>query len=214
MKTLMRFLVMITAALMLASCGGGGGCAGTVSPGSTNSCKSGTTAPGAAPVVARFVYTLDKSSITNSGTDEALLTMTALDASNNVISGVPVSVTVSSGAYVPTQNPTDASGQAKGKIQIGGDYSNRIITATFTDGNAVGVASIAVTGATVSVQALPAAPAPGDAVTVTVKATNINGQAINNVSIQLSGMSYAGGALTTGPTGTATATITAPAAGS
>jgi ABC-type glycerol-3-phosphate transport system substrate-binding protein len=80
MKTLMRFWMALAMVSLIAACGGGGGCAGTPTNG-TNTCSSASTAtPGAAAAVAKFVYTLDKVSIPNTGgaTDVALLTMTAL----------------------------------------------------------------------------------------------------------------------------------------
>jgi len=53
-----------------------------------------------------------------------------------VITNVPIQVSVSSGAYAALSSATDANGQVKGNIGIGGDKSNRTIVATFTDGAA------------------------------------------------------------------------------
>lgn len=202
-------LLMVAATLLLASCGGGGGCAGTPTNG-TNTCGS-TATPTGKPAVASFVYTLDKGTILNTGGDQALLTITALDASRNVITGVPITVSLSSGTYVQLVAITDASGQVKGNITIGGDYSNRPITATFTDGAGVsGTASVVVTGSKIAFTVLPASPAPSTSVDIGIKATNANGVGIAGASLQVTGLSYTG-TLITDASGNATVTTTSPA---
>jgi len=65
MKRLISFLA-VSVALLLTACGGGGGCAGTPTNG-TNTCGGTTTTTAGTPVVATFVFTLDKTSITNTG---------------------------------------------------------------------------------------------------------------------------------------------------
>lgn len=215
MTTLMRLLIVAATALLLAACGGGGGCAGTVN--GTNTCAStsggagGTTTT--APAVARFVYTLDKNTINDSGTDAATLTITALDASNNVISGITINVSVSSGTWTYTNKTTDASGNVVGKVAAAGDKSNRTITVNFTDGNGtVGTAAVLVTGATMSLTVTPTTPNVGQLVTVAVKAADVNSNGAAGVPVQvsLSGGSYSG-TLTTDASGQASVAVTAPA---
>lgn len=214
MKTLMRFLAMLAVAAMLAACGGGGGCAGTVDGVDTCATTASTvpaTSTGAA-AVASFVFTLDKASINTSGTDEALLTVTALDASRNVVVGVPILMSVSSGGYQPLVAITDSTGQIKGKINISGDKSNRTIVATFSNGSGVtGTASVVVAGTTVTVMPTPASATPGQTVTVTARATDSTGVPIANASIQLGGTFGFTQLVTTDSSGNATASLAAPA---
>jgi hypothetical protein len=54
----------------------------------------------------------------------------ARDASNNVLAGVPVTFTASSGAIQVTQPITDAAGVATATVSTGGDSSLRTITVT------------------------------------------------------------------------------------
>lgn len=189
-------LFAIVGIALLASCGGGGGSAGTT-PG-------GTTA-----TVASFDYVLDKSSISNSGADEATLTATALDANNNPVSGVDFKVNVSSGIYTPTNTTTDTSGKAVGKISMGGNKSNRSITVNMTVGGKAKTDTITVTGSDIALSTVPAAPAPGASVVLTVKVVDVNGVGIGNAPVTLSGSLGFKGSVTTDSTGTATASLSA-----
>jgi hypothetical protein len=181
---------------LLASCGGGGGSAGTTT--------GGTTA-----TVAGFDYVLDKSSIANSGADEATLTATALDANNNPVSGVDFKVGVSSGIYTPTNTSTDTGGKAVGKISLGGNKANRTITVNMSVGGKTKSDTIVVTGSDIALSTVPAAPAPGAGVVLTVKVVDVNGVGISNTPVVLSGSLGFKGSVTTDSTGTATASLSA-----
>jgi hypothetical protein len=213
-----KCLVGLMIALALVACGGGGGNPGTstgataTSAGATGTTTTTVTTP--VPTAASFVFSLDKSSINNGGTDKAVLTITALDASRNVVSGVPVTVALNSGIYTSSGGVTDASGQTSGSIAIGGDKTNRTISASITVGSQSGTAVVAVTGASLTVSTLPATPAPGQQVTVTAKAIDTNGAAIQGVSIQFGGTLGVTQLVTTNSLGNATASLGAsPAAG-
>ena len=75
-----KFAIGFTTSLLLISCGGGGGSSGTVA----NSTAS-TAVASRVPVASSFVFSLDKPSIPNGDTEKTLLTITALDASRNVL---------------------------------------------------------------------------------------------------------------------------------
>jgi hypothetical protein len=209
----MRYLLQLltlASVLLLASCGGGDGCAGAPIGSPPNGCGAAASTTGVA-AIASFVFTLDKSSISNAGGDKALLTVTALDASRNVIVGATVFVSVSSGIYVPLVTKTDATGSISGNVQIGGDKSNRNIVVTFGDGVAVsGTATVAVTGANVAITPLPSTPALGASVQANIKATDANGAGIAFANIQLGGTLGFTQLITTDASGNASATITAP----
>ena len=206
--SLLKYVASLAVAVALTACGGGGGSAGTVSgPASGASAPSNSTTVSTAP--SGFVFTLDKSSINNSGTDKALLTITALNAARNVIPGVPVSVSLDSGAYAVLVGTTDAAGQASGNISIGGNKANRNITATITVGVQTSTVVVAVTGSQISLTPLPATPTPGGSVALIVKATDVNGNAIDGASIQLGGSLGFSQVVTTGTDGVGTGAVTA-----
>jgi hypothetical protein len=197
---LFKTLAGLMLAATLAACGGGGGSAGTTSPG------AGAGTPGTA-TLASFIYQLDKVSITNSGSDKALLSVTALDANNNPVSGASLSVSLDSGVYTPITATTDSSGQASGNISIGANKANRNITATIALGGQSATAVVAVTGSQIALTPVPATPAPGASTRVDIKVTDANGAGVPNVAVQLSGSLGFTGSVTTDTTGNASATL-------
>lgn len=201
---LLKYAMGLALAMALTACGGGGGSAGTAS-GST------PTTTATAATAASFVFTLDKSSISNAGSDKALLTVTALDASRNVMSGVPVSVSVDSGAYTPVTVTTDITGQVSGNISIAGNKANRNITASITVGGQTGSVVVTVTGSQISLTSLPATLSPGaSGVQVAVKATDANGVGVSG-AIQLGGTLGFTQLVTTDSSGNATVTLASAA---
>ncbi len=198
MRNLYKILCIATI-LSVAGCGGGGGSSGT-SPGGGN---------GGAQNVASFDYQVDKAALTNSGSDDATLTITALDSKNNPVSDAAVSVTVDTGIYTPISSATDSAGKAAGKISVGSNKSNRNIAYTMTVGNQKKSGVIAVTGSAIDVTTVPSAPRPGSAVTVSVKVSDVNGTGIANTPVALSGTLGFSNSLTTDSNGTATARIAA-----
>lgn len=175
MKKMLQILG-VGLSMALVACGGGGG-----NPGSSG---SGT---GPAPTVASVIYKLDKIAISNSGGDEALLTVTALDATNNPVEKANLMVSVNSGVYTPVTTVSDATGQASGKVSIGDNKANRDITATIKMGDKSTVAVIPVTGSQISLSLVPAAPSPGTPAKLSIKVTDVNGAGIAQASVKLSG---------------------------
>lgn len=197
--SLLKFVMGIAVATALVACGGGGGSAGTT-PGGTND---------GAAVVSSFVFTLDKSSITNGGSDQALLTVTALDAGRNVMSDVAVSVSVDSGVYTPITSTTDSTGQVSGNISIGGNKANRNITATIRVGaTQTGTAIVTVSGSQITLTPSPVSVSPGQSVLVTVKATDVNGVGMAG-KVQLGGTLGFTQVVDVNPNGSGTATLPA-----
>ena len=187
-----KYVAALGLTLALAACGGGGGDPGTslVSPAVNDSVSTDTTnVPlDTATVPESFVFSLDKFTLSNSGSDKSLLTVTVLDAARNVLVGVPVAVALNSGVYTPIKSTTDASGQITGNVSIGSDKSNRTIEARISVLSLpVGIASVAVIGSQVSLTAVPATPIPGERVQLAIKATDANGAGIVGARIQLGG---------------------------
>jgi len=213
MTQIVRLLVGLLLAAVLAACGGGGGSAGStgVSGGTgTTGGTGGTGGTTTTPTVASFIYTLSKNQLNNSGQDSVDLVMTALDANNNPVKDVAVSVSVNSGVYTPASSTTDATGKASGSISIGGSKANRNIVATMKVGAQTSTATIPVVGSTVSLTAVPAPPAPGQAVRVDIKVTDSTGAGIPNAVVQMGGSLGLTGTATTDATGSASANGVAP----
>lgn len=200
-----KYLATLGMVLGLAACGGGGGSAGSQIGGSSG---GGTSTP----VASSFVFTLDKSSINNGGSDKALLTVTALDAANNVLSGVPVAVAVGSGFYTPVTSTSDATGQVTGNISIGSDKSNRTITATISVNGISNskLASVMVTGSRILVTPSNATPSPGESISLNVSVYDSSNVVIPNVDVSLSGIAGLPGTVNTGVSGSKVVTFSTP----
>lgn len=197
-KTLATALVSVA----LAACGGGGG-----SSGSTPGGGGGGGGGDESPAIASMIYTLSKAAVDNTGADSSVLVVTALDADNNPVEGVPLSVSVDSGVYTPTTVETDASGQASGTITIGADRSNREITASIRLGSERATAVVQVIGSEITLTPVPATPAPGSAVRVEIRVRDANGAGVPNAQVELSGTLGLTGTVTSDATGNAVATL-------
>lgn len=166
--------IFIASAVLLSACGGGGG-------------SAGNTGDGTASTISSIEVQADKNTITNSGLDSALLTITALDANRNPVAGAAVSVSLSSGIYTANLTETDSSGKVTGKVSAGENKSNRSISASIKIGGQTRVVPIAVTGSKISVAATPAVPTPGASVTITAKVVDVNGNGITGSVVKFSG---------------------------
>jgi hypothetical protein len=83
-------------------------------------------------------------SILTDGSTSATISALARDASNNVLAGVPVTFTASSGAIQVTQATTDATGTAQATLTTGGDSAARTITVTGATGSLTSTVQIPV----------------------------------------------------------------------
>lgn len=118
-------------ALMLASCGGGGGSPGTVAGGSSGSnSNTVSTNPGS---VSLIFSSPELKSAGVAGT-EVTITAQVKNDSNNAIANVPVTFSADSGALTGVDTATDKNGQAKATLGISGDHTNRTITVTVVAG--------------------------------------------------------------------------------
>ena len=200
---LLNYVAGLAMVVVLAACGGGGG-----NPGTGPLTPASGPNPANTPVATSFVFSLDKSSISNAGGDKAILTVTALDAARNVMSDVPVSVSIDSGTYTPITKITDASGQVTGNISTGSDKSNRTIVATISvAGLSSGAANVTVVGSQISLAVIPATLRPDASVQVAVKATDANGAGIVGATVQLGGTLGFSQSVSTDASGNATATL-------
>ena len=204
MSKILKLIGGLALASILAACGGGGGSAGQTTPGSNT---------GAGATATDLIFDLGgKSSITNTGSDFATLTVTVLDANRNVMADIPVSVSLTDGVFqVVSGNATDSNGQFVGTIGIGGNKTNRTINATINAAGLSRVASVVVTGSQISVTPLPATPTPGQTVTLDIGTADSAGSPVSTV-VTLSGTAGLTGQFLTDAAGSRSITFNAPGA--
>lgn len=153
--------------------------------------------------------------ILSDGTQTATLTALVKDANNNVIPGVTVAFTATSGALAVTQPATDATGSALATLSSGGDPSNRTITVTAATGGATATITVPVTGTTLSVTGSPTLVLNGTG-TYTVALANSAKTGISNTAVTLAsalGNTLTPASVTTASTGQASFTVTATKSG-
>jgi hypothetical protein len=179
----MKSLVAVLAvAVGLAACSAGG------------STQNSTTTPGTT-TAADLVVAVDKSTINDTGSDVALITVTAVDASRNVVKGATVAIAPDSTALVTVSSTTtNASGIVTGTLSIGSDKSNRAITVNVTSGSIKKSVIVNVTGA--DLQATPGPATAGSSATVAYRLVDKNSNPIQGAAVAVT----LAGAVTTGNT--------------
>ncbi|MGJ7580595.1 hypothetical protein ACSFA3_10480 [Variovorax sp. RHLX14] len=212
---------VLAAALLLAACGGGGGSPSVPTSVATGTSTgtgtgTGTGTSTTTPVAADLIVSLDKSAISNSGTDQSSLTVTAVDASRNIVAGVPVSVTLDGNAvFTPgTGAVTGADGVFTGKIGIGSDKSNRLVNYKVNSGTLAKAGAVSVTGIVLESSTTPSKPQPGETVVMRVVVKDATGNVVAGTRVNVSGVPGAAiAAQTTGSGGSVTFSFAAPAVG-
>ena len=198
-------MMTVAAAGLLASCGGGGSDTGDC----VFDCGGGG---GGTTTVADLIVTLDKQSLTNSGSDELTATVLAVDSKRVVVSGASVTLSVDEGAVlVAGSTTTDTAGKVTGTVGVGADRSNRLITFTAVSGSLRKTATIAVTGSSISAS-LASTVEPGsvnNAIRYRVVDVNSNPLVGQEISVSAPGFTTVSG--TTGSNGEFVYTYTAPA---
>lgn len=203
MKLVKAIWILMTA-LLLASCGGGGGAGDSpFNPG------DGTTN------VSDLVVTASSTQMQNTGSDDVTITVTAVDSDNNALGTVPVKVTADSGAIVTSDSAeTDESGKISSTVSIGANKSNRVITVTAVSGTVSKSVQIQVTGTNVSMVLNPAVVPPNAAANIQIRVVDGAGNAMANqaVTVAAAGLSPAEATGTTDSNGSFVYAYTAPAA--
>jgi Bacterial Ig-like domain (group 1) len=164
--------------LALAACGGS-----TNDCGSSfmNGCASSGPPP---PTVASLTLLTSLAQVPSDGSKSATITALARDANNNVMTGISVAFSASSGALVPTQPKTDANGLALATVDSGTDPSNRTITVTATAGTATATVPVIVNGTTLALSG-PSNLVLNSTGNYTVVLTNSSGQGISGIPVTL-----------------------------
>jgi hypothetical protein len=198
---LIRLLASTFFVTVLAACSGGGG-----NPGATVSGPSGTapnpttpTAPTtpATASVSDLVITLDKTQINNNVATEIELQAQAVDAGRNAVSGAAGTIEIKdvSGGAAASGGPfvTDADGKFKAKISIGASKTNRAVTIKVKVNTLEKNTLFSVVGSKLQLSLSPAAPAPGETVTLEVTALDASNAGVANEGVTLNGFAAVNG---------------------
>ena len=163
------------------------------------------------PRASDITLLLDRTNVGNSGGDVVKVTVTAVDALRNVITGIPVTISADNNATVsPSGKTTDATGKVTADVLIGADKSNRLITVTAKSDTLVRTATFSVNGAAIQSTALPALPIAGSRGTIEYLVSDVNKNPMAGVPITISGPGITGGTGTTGANGEYVFTYVAP----
>jgi hypothetical protein len=155
-------IVVLAGALLLAACGGKDSITsvGTTGTGTGTGTGSGSSTTIAA--VAGVTAQASVPSILSDNSTSATITAFVVDASNNLIGGIPVTFSPSSGAIAPLGTATDDTGTQTATLSTPGNSTPRTITVTIKAGGktaTVDVQVVAGSTASTSVQmGSPAAP--------------------------------------------------------
>jgi len=166
MHKLLLIIVCASVAL-LAGCSGNGNLAAATASGSgsgsgSSSSGSGTgtgTGTGAVPSVSKVTVTTSSPSILSDGSTTATITALVVGSTNNLIAGVPVTFTASSGGVAVTQATTDTSGAAKATLSTAGDGTLRTITVAAAASGKTGTATVQVVSGSTSTSVQMGSPA-------------------------------------------------------
>jgi hypothetical protein len=153
--------------------------------------------------------------IPSDGSKAATITALVRDANNNLLQGVTVAFTASSGGLTVTQKTTDATGSAIATLNSANDPTNRTITVTATAGTATATIPVSVTGTVLSVSGPPSLVL-GSQGTYTVSIANSNNTGIANTTVTLAsalGNTLSAATVVTDATGKKTFTVTAAKSG-
>src|SRR5664279_3802546 len=179
MNKFFKVLFATAVVAFVASCGGGGGDAGT-SP------FGGGGTGGGATKAADLILTVSSAQIPNTGSSSATVTATAIDASRNALSGIPVSISADGNAVLSTSGTTTGTdGTLSAKLSIGSDRGNRLITVTATAGSISKTATVQVVGTTITSVLVPAVIAPAASGEVQYHVVDQAGNPMSDQTVQI-----------------------------
>lgn len=220
MKKFVSVMITAVAALALASCGGSGSGSGPLTGG-----QSQNTTPPPPPAQYSLSVLTSSPQIPSDGSKAANITALVRDSNNNLVKGVTVSFTASSGAISVTTGTTGSDGTAAATLSTAGDPTNRDIKVTATAGASTATVDVNVIGTKLSLSG-PSSMVLGDTQPYTVAlvdsaGTGISGQSVNITSAKSNALnpstfttSTSGqGTFTMNATNGGTDTLTASAAG-
>jgi hypothetical protein len=197
----MKLIRLLTSTFMLTvlmACSGGGG-----NPGATVPSPSGTVPDPSTPTttpttpatasVSDLVITLDKTQINNNVATEIELQAQAVDAGRNAVSGAAGTIEIQDVSGGAGPFVTDADGKFKAKISIGASKTNRAVTIKVKVNTLEKSTLFSVIGSKLQLSLSPAAPVPGETVTLEVTALDASNAGVANEGITLNGFAAVNG---------------------
>jgi hypothetical protein len=207
----LRLLVAAVGIAVLTACGGGGGSPGVDVKNPANTTTVSVTATD-------LVVSLDKVTLSNTGTDRVVLDVVAVNSTGNAVADAPITVNVDNGAVFQGSSAasngsfrTDPSGKFSGQITSPGNKANRTINVVVKSGNTTKNLTIAVIGTQISLTPVPGAPLVGQPVSLTLRVADANDVGIAGVSLTLGGSAGFIGVFTTDINGNVVVSRSAPA---
>lgn len=184
----LKFVMLASIAVLLAACNGG--TQDTLSsPGSGGSGSgSGTGGGTGTSSAAAITVTSDTPTIPSDGSTNATLTAYVRDANNNLLSGIPVTFTASSGGVSGSPATTDSTGTAQAQLLTAGDNSLRTISVTATAGSLqanVSVQVVTASSQSTTVQMGNGSGATFQAGIIDVSNTNLSAGGSTSLSVSL-----------------------------
>lgn len=207
-RGILSVLLLALLAAVVAACGGGGGLSG-------NDDDDGSTPPPTGPTAALLELRTDITSLGSAPGRIANLTAVAKDSSNNLVQGVEISFSATSGDLAVLNATTNAAGQATATLSAGSNPSNRTITVTARTGSVSTQLQIEVTGTTINVSGASSI-ALGESQVYTVRLTDSEGDPIVGKVVSLTsaaGNTLSASSLTTNSNGQVQVTLTAVSSG-
>jgi Bacterial Ig-like domain (group 1) len=205
----LSIIALMTAAALMAACGGG---SRTIigTPGSSTGGTGGTgSSVGAVSVIT------SSPQIPSDGGKLATITALVRNAQNQFVAGVAVTFTSTSGGLAVTQGTTDANGAATATLSAAGDATNRTITVTAAAGASTATVDVSVVGTKLTVTG-PTSLVLNSQGTYSLALTDAGGIGIANQPVTLksaNGNTLSGTTITTDATGQKTFTLTAAKGG-
>jgi hypothetical protein len=150
--------------------------------------KGSPTTTGTTTTAADLVVSVDKSSIQDTGSDTATITVTAVDSNRNVVASAPITITpnaTSNAVVTPSGTATSSTGIVTGALTIGSDHSNRTINLVITSGSITKNLAVTVTGATLTANAVSGSA--GSTATIVYRLSDSAGTSLAAVPISVSG---------------------------
>lgn len=180
LNRLAAFAAVLVCAFALTACGGGGG-----SPGGETAGGGGGSGGATASSVELTASTSEILSAGAAGT-EAVITVLVKDSGNNVLPGVNVTLTASSGSLSNTNRVTNAQGVVTERLGIGGNPTTRAITVTASaPGVSVRTLQVNVVGTTLTINASNSANL-NSATEITVSLKDSAGNNLGNKPVSFS----------------------------
>lgn len=157
---------------------------------------SGDGDAGGGPIIADLDIFVDSPQLASSGADSVLITAIVKNGNNNLVEGVDVVFSSSSGQIEVQNSVTQADGKASAILKTLSEPENRVITVTASSGSFNDTVDVQVTGTNISING-SSALAINDANDFVIKVVDSDNNGIEGVDIALS----LSGLSTTSPAG-------------